>query len=185
MATMAERTAVPFRHTFKVRRQIVGGKMQDTGSCFAKHHVTHGVALKVTMSTPPSLSTSLNLNNPLGVMWEVTPWSFVAYLFIPIGNYLDAVNVIRSFSFDTIVRSERSKGSTLLVPTPGVPNLWGNLRGTYKRTVLHRTTEPLSFGALAPPAMKGFSKAFSAEHTLNALALLTSTTDGFRKQLKF
>jgi len=52
MQTMAERTAVPFKHTFKVRRQIVNGKLINTGSCTAKHHVTHGVALKVTMSTP-------------------------------------------------------------------------------------------------------------------------------------
>jgi len=184
MEVLANRNAMPFKHTFKVRRLITGGKIIDIGNCYAKHHVTHGVSIKVTMSTEPTLRDLLQLNNPLGVMWEVTPWSFVADWFLPIGGYLDAISVLRNFTFDTVVRSERVKGSSILLKSP-LGLKYDQLKGTYKHTILHRATEPLSFVNVSPPVLKGFGKAFSAEHTLNALALLTSTTDGFRKQLKF
>lgn len=41
-----------------------------------------------------SLARSLGLTDPLSVLWEITPYSFVADWFIPIGSYLDNLNVI-------------------------------------------------------------------------------------------
>lgn len=43
-----------------------------------------------------SLSRSLGLLDPLSVLWEITPYSFVADWFLPIGSYLENLSVIPS-----------------------------------------------------------------------------------------
>lgn len=41
-----------------------------------------------------SFSRSLGLLDPLSVLWEITPYSFVVDWFLPIGDYLDNLSVI-------------------------------------------------------------------------------------------
>jgi hypothetical protein len=45
-----------------------------------------------------SLARSLGLTDPLSVLWEITPYSFVADWFLPIGTYLSNLNVIPKLS---------------------------------------------------------------------------------------
>lgn len=54
----------------------------------------------------PTFAESMGLTNPASVLWELTPWSFVADWFLPIGNYIEA----RSFA-------ARAKGTFISTTT--------------------------------------------------------------------
>lgn len=49
-----------------------------------------------TMTEYLPVARSLGLTDPLSVLWEIVPWSFVIDWFLPIGSYLEALNVIPS-----------------------------------------------------------------------------------------
>lgn len=54
--------------------------------------------LRAELYELPSTARSLGLTDPAAVLWELTPFSFVADWFIPIGRYLDVLNTIPKLS---------------------------------------------------------------------------------------
>lgn len=52
------------------------------------------VRIQCELTEDVPLKRSLGLYDPLTLAWEVLPWSFVIDWFIPIGTYLEALNVI-------------------------------------------------------------------------------------------
>jgi len=129
----------------------------------------------------------LHLNDPLSVAWEVMPWSFVADWFLPIGDYLGAVDFYRSFDINYIVRSEKVvRQGTFHDPGPyyeieGAEGYFTR-EVTFTRSI---NSNPSTYADVPTPSFKSMQKALTPEHLLNAFALLTSTTDGIRKSLKF
>jgi hypothetical protein len=57
---------------------------------------TGGRRLQYEMYEEMSVQRQLGLLDPLSIAWELTPWSFVIDWFVPIGNYLSALNQIPS-----------------------------------------------------------------------------------------
>lgn len=121
----------------------------------------------------PSLPARLGLTNPETVLWELTPFSFVADWFLPIGPALEAraaaSNLRGKFVVtDFLLRSESSaKGfyGTLEETLGSCPGNWTHF--TLTRTVTNSLTSAL-------PSFKPLNKALSMEHCLNAVALVTS-----------
>lgn len=63
-------------------------------SCFLTVKV--GRRLQYEMYEEMSVERQLGLLDPLSVVWELTPWSFVVDWFIPFGTYLDQLSQIPS-----------------------------------------------------------------------------------------
>lgn len=155
--------------------------------------------LSIYIKEKPDVLAQLGLKNPLPVAWELTPWSFVADWFIPIGQYLEA----RGLS--SLVPGIYQK-STLVQGRNTPPSYWSNSDGTtspgkapYRKELPNRVKwEPpggsstdgngnrasshyvyYTRGAPTPnppsvplPTFKPLSKAASWTHCVNAVALL-------------
>lgn len=177
----------PRVNRYKITRKIYDNRSvtNASGHVFERRH-TIARHYRATIRSQPSFSTLLHLNDPLSVLWEVLPWSFVADWFLPIGDYLGAVDVFRNFDFESIwytevdIREERYIDSgTSSFPIEGVPNY-------YSKIVQVSRQASASDAAMLPfPTFKPLKQALMPEHLVNAFALLTSNTTRFRKQLKF
>lgn len=125
--------------------------------------------LTYEMTEDLSASRSLGLLDPLSLTWELLPYSFVVDWFIPIGTYLENLNVIPKLT-------GRTTTSTLLVTKcngVGIPRpppnsyigAWCNsYTASYYRTIssgLHTVR----------PSFKVLSAALSSKHIWNAIAL--------------
>lgn len=113
----------------------------------------------------------LGLLNPLPVLWEALPASFVFDWFVPVGNFLDALNFRDSLEATYVVTSYddwRVYGykQSPYGPVSGVdvPFYVRNLE--VKRTVSVQLPVPM-------PVLKDLRKVASWAHAANAAALLT------------
>jgi len=152
---------------------------------------TRSAKLKTTifMKERPSFIAEMGLTDPTQMLWELTPWSFVADWFIPIGNYLDARGLTSVYP-GTYCTSELVTGKNF--PVRGLSNLVGTFdlskysadsyypktRGhaekfSYSRTYSQAPTVPL-------PSFKPLAKVASWQHCANAVALLTQRFAGGR-----
>lgn len=120
------------------------------------------------LSESLSVPRSLGLVDPLSVVWEVIPWSFVIDWCLPIGTYLSNLNSIpklngRFLTTDFIEFNEHAVSTPL-----GVPNYaggWTNCRWLY----LNRT---LSTSLKVPiPSFISLPDAMSPKRIYNAMAL--------------
>lgn len=177
----------PRVNRYKITREVYDNRLMLNGSGHVferKHSIARHY--RAVIRSQPSFTTLLHLNDPLSVLWEVTPWSFVADWFLPIGDYLGAVDVFRNFDFESIwytevdKREDRYKDSgASFVEIEGTPNYY------YKIDQVSRRSSALDAAMLPFPTFKPLKQALMPEHLVNAFALLTSNTTRFRKQLKF
>jgi len=110
--------------------------------------------------------------DPATLAWELLPWSFVVDWFLPIGNYLTAVNATRGLAFVGGSRSHRTVTSSDVTwrRAPGASSSFKEVRGVGKQTVKNISRSVyLSSPTPRFPVMKD---PFSTAHVLNALALL-------------
>lgn len=119
-----------------------------------------------------SLSSSLGLEDPLTVAWEIVPFSFVADWFIPIGAYLTAANQVpRVLNKLLITRFQRGEADDLRLVHPTL-----NFVGATSRFSFARMERQVTSGAayhVPPPQLKTLEKAMSPLHVVNAIALLS------------
>jgi len=109
------------------------------------------------------------LSDPLSVAWELTPYSFVADWFIPIGNWLQAralSSAIEGTFVTSVKRYSQVNGwkSLNLVNQPDVADYFSRV-SDFSRTVSSTLPVPL-------PRFKSLEKVASVKHCLNAVALL-------------
>lgn len=147
------------------------------------HAITgrHSVRLKAEFVELNPLR-SLGLLDPAGMIWEGTPFSFVVDWFIPIGSYLDALNVI-PYLDGTVVTSRFSVSkhrlSKFRIATcnTGGWSEWVNDEFPYsngRRIETMRTIGTLSSMPIPLPEFKPLEKAMSPKHIWNAIALVRS-----------
>lgn len=160
------------------------------------YQIQHTKRLTLYVKEEPSLAALLGLADPQNVAWELTPWSFVADWFIPIGSYLSARG-LSSIAHGIFVESD------LYSSFATEPLAVGNGNGAYPRpqfevdpvvgaTPQSKMTRPVSgyfycsytrtVSTTAPsvplPNFKSLSKAASWQHCANAVALLTQKWAG-------
>lgn len=126
------------------------------------------------LSEEPSNIAKLGLLDPENLAWELTPFSFVADWFLPIGEYLSA----RSYASHLrgrFIQTTKVKTVQLGGPInpPGFPyDITGGENYYFKQTSLVRT---VGEGIQVPqPDFKSLDKALSYRHTQNAVALVVS-----------
>jgi hypothetical protein len=118
------------------------------------------------------------LIDPSSMAWELTPWSFVADWFIPIGSYLSARGLAQSVSgtFVTTI----SQREYFFTQSGLSLNIWDkkvtDFNWRYMRVIVDRTVS--STLATPKPSFKTLGKVASWQHCVNAVALLTTSFSG-------
>lgn len=184
LAAIYEKTPI---QNYRVRRKkSLSGIYVGSGGVNYNIHVTKTVWLKVTVTSEPGTRQILHMNDPLAAAWELTPWSFIADWFIPIGSYLQAVNLSRELQISHRLTSEKVTYDAL-VSNGGDNYIIYDGSGYRSSTMSFKRTlgGTYQLADVPVPSLKPLSKVFSPEHTLNAFALLTSKSSAFNKTLKF
>ncbi len=130
------------------------------------------VSLQVEFYETLSVARALGLYNPLSVVWEKVPWSFVFDWFIPIGTYLDNLGVI-PFLKMRYLRSDYARAT--YHSWNGHP--WVRLGNTYLGGHIEGETVKLDRTkgtqlSVPPPSLKRIEDALSLPHLRNAAALI-------------
>jgi hypothetical protein len=155
-------------------------------SSFGTHYTCGGLATFVYKITyefaeneTVSLQRQLGLEDPAGIVWEVVPFSFVVDWFIPIGSYLDSLNILPLLKGRwclTKVQSAHAGPAHAL--KPDMYDMSGlSLNGTTIE-VWRTHGEGFTFFNIAPPDIRPLSEVFSPMHIYNAVALATQWISG-------
>lgn len=134
--------------------EVLGKKVKYSGkdvqqgpnwhvSAYGEGYVRASIGAEVSVSNPNLwILNQLGLLNPLGVAWELTPWSFVFDWFYNMGNFLnqwtDFVGLSLINSWNTVGYRSTSYSWEAVDRRPGYPNLgyhierWGSC---YVRTL--------------------------------------------------
>ncbi len=95
------------------------------------------IIYNLSESDADTSARNLGLENPLGIAWELVPYSFVIDWFLPIGAYLDNLSNIPKLTGKTVTTNVRSwSGSSYCSKPP--PHLWSGLRRTRERRIISR-----------------------------------------------
>jgi hypothetical protein len=134
------------------------------------------VALSYSLRNPALASlASLGVTNPLELVWERIPYSFVIDWFLPVGNWLSSLDADFGWDFNTGVVSKMSRfrsrtvGSFLKV-YPGSPLIGGSVGGDYHRNGVIFVRDLLFSSPWA--GFPSFKNPFSRTHIANAMSLL-------------
>jgi len=187
MQSLAVKLNGSFSTRVKTTRKTIANDVITIAGIKLFRVTTCRVEYRAYYNTPLSTSTQFHLNDPLSVAWEVMPWSFVADWFLPIGDYLGGLDYFRSFNigdlWSTRVIEKRlsfaGNADSIDYIILSDSQFYRKEKYLLRDRVLTGTVD------LPVPTFKSMKKALQPEHLLNAFALLTSTTDGIRKQLKF
>lgn len=145
-----------------------------------KSEFRHLKVLRARYSSTSHSALTLGLTDPASVIWELTPWSFVADWFIPIGSYLEALNNAplwdsASFLTTDVRKATRSRASYqihVLEWSGGVPKRTVRSQATAQEQRISMTRSTAAPGPVPTPSFKGFEKAMSWTHCENAMALI-------------
>jgi len=163
-------TAPPRRDTVKA---TTVSRVSYEGSASPTNWKGHGddqiirrIIYRMVESVP--VARSLGLEDPLGIAWEIIPYSFVLDWFIPIGTYLENLSVIPTLtgkSITTEVRLLNCKAEVLNQTY---------YKGCTASFSYKSVTRTVANGLpLASPSFKSVDEAMSPRHIWNALALAT------------
>lgn len=115
-----------------------------------------------------NIPTLHSLSDPLPVLWELTPWSFVVDWFFPIGTWLEARGVSNGLK-GTFVTSTKFMYDIRL-GLKGIFQEIDPIPYTYKRVKFRRVVS--SNIDIPLPTIVPFKEAYSWKRALNAVALV-------------
>jgi len=124
-------------------------------------------------SAPLAYSAALGLTNPLYVAWELIPFSFVWDWFVPVGNFLEALDATSGWTFvdgshTYLENKEYYVYQDSFQRAQVVDWYQSSGFGYYKRFQMQRW----KLGGFPIPEFPGFKNPLSLRHSLNALALV-------------
>lgn len=171
-------------YTFKVRRNATGRrKPLDSSLPFPQGIVRLPCKLEsskqiVAQLTSVDFAKLSGLQDPASVAWELVPFSFVADWVIPVGDYLQALNLARSI-----------KGTYVTTKTRRLWTYGAKADSNYALHAIHdgskislkwtSVTRVVSSSLNIPsPKAKPFEKVASWGHAANAVALLVGAFGG-------
>lgn len=79
--------------TFRSRSRVRKDNVQVTVSGLRMDRCTQ-VRYKFILKNPPTTWQSFGLMDPLPILWEVLPWSFVLDWFVPVGDFLSTSGLL-------------------------------------------------------------------------------------------
>lgn len=164
----------PHSSTVVVSRRKKEDFSGQVGPCTFAGQAERLVRLEYTMTEMLSYERIMGLASPLEVAWELTPWSFVADWFLPIGDYLERLSIIPhlrgEFRYTAMYRS-RSKITGVVDPVTNYKSV--GCSGNMSQVHMVRYAPTSSIG-VATPKLKGLDSLYkSSKRTANAIALLS------------
>lgn len=128
---------------------------------------------------PEDLPGRFGLTNPLDIVWELVPFSFVADWFLPIGDYISALDApIRFTHRGGCVGLKRQVITRYHSPFSNGD--WDTVKGGGTATYVIVTRTPL--GEIPTPSLEDFAVGFptSVQRALSSVALLRQVMLGFQ-----
>jgi len=116
--------------------------------------------------------------NPINLVWEILPFSFVVDWFLPIGPYLEAASAFNGLEFVDGSQTQFTRANTVSAvdfegSSAGNPTQWAYEHARfYAEYVVLDRVKLVSFPSLTFPSFK--NGLASIEHASNGLALLKS-----------
>lgn len=159
--------------TYRASRTIRAQERGYTASYFpdyAQSYTRKSIIAKVSHVNDAVLA---GLQDPASLAWELIPFSFVVDWFIPIGNYLQAMQLPRALTGVFVTTSKvvsRAGGLKQGVNAGG--GIVSRGQGTYSETTVFTRAISSSLPKVDLPNFKGWEKSASWQHATNALALL-------------
>lgn len=121
---------------------------------------------------------ALGLLDPLSLAWEKLPYSFVADWVIPVGNYLQAINLDRSLTGTYITSSKYfaqcTKAKQITTGLGPYDSVWNESEVPCFRTSVIVSRSVSSSLNVPSPVVKPWAKISSWQHAANAVALLVN-----------
>lgn len=167
--TLNQERSWTFRSSSPVRKDNV----QVTASGLKMDRCTQ-VRYKFILKNPPTTWQSFGLMDPLPILWEVLPWSFVLDWFVPVGDFLSTSGLL------TVLVGECSRTQFQQVYTRGsVPTYYaspflrfvGGKWSLFNQIRVQRTvsTSP----SVGFPGLKQLGAIASGSHLASAAALIS------------
>lgn len=142
--------------------ELKSGGTTESGTAFV------GKTIKALVSKVDEVGL-LGLKDPASLAWELLPYSFVIDWFIPVGNYLDRLNLNRSLTARYVTSYYYRQTSTSVY----FDQSFAFGLATFNHTQI-RTGRSVSSSLNVPlPSIKPWEKIASWKHAANALALLS------------
>lgn len=118
-----------------------------------------------------SAARKLGLVDPLTVAWEIVPYSFVIDWFLPVGSYLENLNVIPKLNgrFLTSHTVDYSNKAAVIQPVAFPPNWNGASQASCTRAINRTVNTAL---AVPSPNFVSLPDAMSPKRIFNAVALI-------------
>lgn len=161
------------RATFR-RKQPLGNTTFPGGGIHYGSQKCYARGQYIAYLTEVSFPQMGGIYDPASIIWEMLPYSFVADWFIPIGEYLQARQMIGALT-GTFVKSTK----TLLEasdPCPYGTGYWDYAGGDLQSFRISRVNFARSVStslSIPKPSLKSFGSVASWRHCANAVALLT------------
>lgn len=118
--------------------------------------------------------SSLGVTNPLQVVWELVPFSFMVDWFLPIGSYLESLDAMLGYGDAYYSESRFAKGNWKVTSRNGVWNkndvTWACTVGTKEVVRLSRTVSD----SVPVPTMPRLRDGRSLTRMANALSILAT-----------
>jgi hypothetical protein len=140
------------------------------GGAYAQIHYEFRYQYKCYLKENMSVPRTIGLYDPLSLAWEVIPYSFVVDWFIPIGDYLHELQVVRNLDAEWVV----TKTGRTVYNGRQVPGSGGGDDVTYddcRHMLLQRRTD-FTWTDIPRPRLSGL-EVLSPTRFTNALALLS------------
>lgn len=181
LLALRQKQSVIYRVRASTRTPFLSNPQLDQGM----RTVTVGIKAKFYDVLTAAQSTGIH--NPLNVLWELTPWSFVVDWFVPIGTWLDNLSLLgtldKSVSTTVFRKTEfRYEVKTFLTGTYNTISVAGG-KYAYQKVNLQRSGYVLN-PPLVGPSMKTMRKALSLGHLQNAAALIQQQIGATRKAFR-
>lgn len=146
------------------------------------YEVSYVCYFKISQQPLKTLS-ELGIVNPLYLAWELLPFSFVADWFIPIGNFLSALDATLGVSyvggcettFQRNLATIETTGNGKRTYLPGY-NHYNCFTGSYSSSQSNVACGRISNPDFPLPLLPTFKNPLSVTHFYNALALLVTTS---------
>jgi len=132
--------------------------------------------IQYEMSDDISAVRSLGLADPLSVVWEILPYSFVVDWFLPIGSYLDNLSVIPTLKgrFCTVITKKYDSRTD-----PITSFYYVGASTVYSSYRMDR--DPTTGISVAFPSFQSIPQAMSPKRVYNAIALASQVFLGKRR----
>lgn len=176
-------TPVVFRASSRTSRRGISDSSWSLDPLFGRQVGTRNAdaVVKYMIRTRPDSvlaePAALGFTDPLTVLWEVTPWSFVIDWFLPVGRYLGQLTADHGWHFIDGCRTRFLKNTEdmfsgdISASSEGPPgwNTWyaANAYASTSYVEMERTT----LGSFPTPSLPRVKNPFSIAHFENALAL--------------